>query len=211
MADLLEFELAGLPELTFAVSVAIDALNGEMWQDVWEGFIRELPTPGLSVPVVDERFTLTGMLRESFDTGGLNAYNTVPWEGYGAEPVYEAYKADQGGGADILVWAGAQSSLRKSLEDENDPFHVETVAEEGFDFGTSKDYAARLQEGGFHQPWDDIIGPARPFLYITQVMALEIARGAQRVLVGRLQLAGLAPGPSLPRVFPSFGNPGASF
>ena len=172
----------------------VDVTISNDWALVWEGFIRPTPCPGLSTAIVDPRFTLEDSTQEAFDNSGVNIYAGA-WAGYGAEPKYSKMKAKRGGGTSILVWQGSQDPLRNAFI-KGQAGHVEGVNGRTMFWGArgrKGGIAARLSEGGFYQPWDKTSNtPARPVIRLTEATALEVARGMQRVLRGRLGRSGFA-------------------
>ena len=189
----IQITIPGLKNVSNLLQIADVTISND-WALVWKGFIRPTPCPGIAANVVDPRFTLEDSTQEAFDNSGSNAY-AGPWAGYGAEPRYSKMKAKAGGGTSILVWQGSQDPLRDAFK-KGQRDHVEGVSGRSMFWGAKGrkgGIAARLSEGGFYQPWDKTANtPARPVIRLTEATALEVARGMQRVLRGRLGREGFA-------------------
>lgn len=189
----IKIEIPGLKNVSNLLQM-VDVTISNDWALVWKGFIRPTPCPGLSTAIVDPRFTLEDSTQEAFDNSGANVYAGA-WAGYGAEPRYAKMKAKRGGGTSILVWQGSQDPLRNAFI-KGQAGHVEGVNGRTMFWGArgrKGGIAARLSEGGFYQPWDKTSNtPARPVIRLTEATALEVARGMQRVLRGRLGRSGFA-------------------
>lgn len=183
----IKIKIPGSKTLPLMLQVMDQTIRSD-WNLLWKGFIRQTPVPGLSVNVVDKRFTIEGSTEDAFDNSGANAYAGT-WSAYGSEPRYAKMKERQGGGTSVLVWKGSKNPLRGAFR-LGHPDHVEAVRGRGMIWGAKGEkgaIAARLAEGGFYQPWDKTTAtPARPIIRVTEQMGLEVARGMQRILRGRL-------------------------
>jgi len=189
----IQITIPGLKNVSNLLQIADVTISND-WALVWKGFIRPTPCPGIGASVVDPRFTLENSTQEAFDNSGSNAYAGA-WAGYGAEPKYSKMKSKAGGGTSILVWQGSADPLRDAFR-KGQAGHVEGVSGRSMFWGArgrKGGIAARLSQGGFYQPWDKTSNtPARPVIRLTEATALEVARGMQRVLRGRLGRAGFA-------------------
>lgn len=189
----IQITIPGLKNVSNLLQIADVTISND-WALVWKGFIRPTPCPGIAANVVDPRFTLEDSTAEAFDNSGVNAY-AGSWAGYGAEPRYSKMKAKRGGGTSILVWQGSKDPLRDAFR-KGQGDHVEGVNGRSMFWGArgrKGGIAARLSAGGFYQPWDKTSNtPARPVIRLTEATALEVARGMQRVLRGRLGRQGFA-------------------
>ena len=189
----IQIEIPGLKNVSKMLQLA-DVTISKDWALVWKGFIRPTPCPGISANVVDPRFTLEDSTQEAFDNSGANVYAGA-WAGYGAEPKYSKMKSKAGGGTSILVWQGSADPLRDAFR-KGKGDHIEGVSGLSMFWGAKGrkgGIAARLSQGGFYQPWDKTSNtPARPVIRLNESAALEVARGMQRVLRGRLGRAGFA-------------------
>lgn len=182
---LVTIRTTGLGELRKTLQL-VDVTIAKDWDTVFRGAVTPTPCPGLSAKVVDAPKTLEVAIQESFDRGGPSALQSDVWADLSREPKYAAHKARRGGGSNMLVWAGSKRPLRDSFKVGN-PRNVFRVSGLSMMYGTIVTYAARLQAGGFWQPWDETDNiEARVMLQATETWATEVARGMQRVLRGRL-------------------------
>lgn len=202
MGHALSIDVQGIPELQRTIGIVRSCFTD--WELLWAGFIRPTRAPGGAGFIVDEPFTLEGSVRDAFEKSGVSAYSSSPWEGYGNEPNYAAYKLARGGGTDILVWMGSRSPLSDTFTQKGNRDHVERVSARDFEWGSRRWYARRLNDGGFHQPWDDVRPGPRPIIKLSSRAGFHLAKGAQRIIVGRLKEAGISPGAALRglRVYP---------
>ena len=182
-----QIKIAGLKTLPKVLQL-MDKTIREDWSLLWTGFIRPTTVPGLSVTVMEQRFTLEGSTEDAFNNSGANAYADT-WSAYGSEPKYAAHKQKRGGGSQVLVWSGSKNPLRSAFR-AGDSDHTEEVRGKTMRWGArgkKGKIAVKLAEGGFWQPWDKTSStPARPIIRLTDKTAFEVARGMQRILRGRL-------------------------
>lgn len=183
---LVTVSVGGLPALKRTIGI-LDVTLSSDWEVVWRGSVTPTPCPGLAAKVVDTPKTLAVATQEAFDRGGASALAPARvWTGYGNEPKYAAHKRRRGGGESVLVWAGSKTPLRDTFKIGN-PDNIFEASGVRMRYGTRRYYAARLQAGGFFQPWDKTTDtPARVMLEVTEIYGREVARGMQRVLRGRL-------------------------
>ena len=220
---MIELDLEGTSETVQYIGLLTGVLSD--MTPIWEGFIRPVMLSQLNirgapdmygvaqqslgaVPLVEPRFTLEGSVAEAFSTGGTNAYRTRPWPGYDAEPIYAAYKLAAGGGAHILLWDGSGDPLIETFLDVGNRDHVEITDPERMSWGSSRDYAADLHEGGFWQPWDRMTPPPRPIMPPAQAAGFRMAKGVQRLVVEMAKASGQSPGAVIAGMR-SFPTPGA--
>ncbi len=199
MADLLEIDVEGMPELRTTLSLMASALTE--WELLFNAFIRPTRGPG-GKPIIPAEYTLEGSVRQAFDSGGTNKYSNSPWTAYGQEPVYAAMKLEEGGGAKVLVWEGSAKPLMDTFLNKNDPDHIEEVDNRGFVWGSKRPYAQRLHEGGFFQPWDNTNPTARPIIQLTDEAGIQIAKGAQRIIAEKIRKGGVPEAFAALRNFP---------
>lgn len=194
MGKMLEVNVAGFPELSTTIGL-IDVTLTEDWDLLWRGLIRSTRAPGrVGTVMAKDDYTLDAIMRDSFEQGGVNVFNTNAWARYWAEPKYEAAKKKHGGGDKVLVWAGSQDPLKDTFK-KGHKEHIEAVDADGFRYGTRRRYAGRLHLGGFYQPWDKTSNtPARPLFTPTKDHGFQIAKGMQRIIVGRIQDSGMQVG-----------------
>lgn len=190
--QLVTVTVGGIPALRKTIGI-LDVTLSSDWETVWRGSVTPTPCPGLAAKVVDDPKTLAVATQEAFDRGGPSALSPGRvWTGYGREPKYAAHKLRRGGGSDVLVWAGSKRPLRDTFKLGN-PGNIFDLSGMRMRYGTTRYYAARLQAGGFFQPWDHIDDtPARVMLEVTEIFGREVARGMQRVMRGRLGREGFA-------------------
>lgn len=189
---LVTISVGGVEALKRTIGILDVTIAGD-WDTVWRGSVTPTPCPGLSAQVVDSTKTLAVATQEAFDRGGPSALSPGRvWTGYSKEPRYARHKSKRGGGNRVLVWTGSKKPLRDTFRLGN-PDNIFAVSGMSMRFGTTRYYAARLQSGGFFQPWDKTDDtPARVMLEVTDTFAREVARGMQRVMRGRLGRAGFA-------------------
>lgn len=222
---MIEIDLEGTSEAVQYIGLVSGALSD--MTPIWEGLIRPVMLSQLkirgapdlygiaqqslgAVPLVEPRYTLEGSVAEAFANGGRNAYRSRAWRGYDAEPIYAAYKLEAGGGTRILLWDGSGDPLIDTFLDANHEDHVEITEPERMSWGSSRDYAADLHEGGFWQPWDKMRPDARPILPPAQPAGFRLAKGVQRMVVEMAKASGQSPGAVLAgmRDFPTPGGSG---
>lgn len=208
-------DVEGSEEITQWIGLVVGAL--EDMTPIWEGLIRPVMLSQLqirgapdmygqaqqalgAVPLVEPRYTLEGSVAEAFDNGGRNAYRSGAWEGYDNEPIYAAYKLEAGGGVAILLWSGSASPLVDTFLDQRNDDHVETTEPDRMMWGSARDYASDLHEGGFYQPWDRIYPGPRPILPPTVEVGFRLTKGVQRMVVEMAKASGQRPGEVLGRL-----------
>lgn len=206
---MIELDIEGTSEAVQYIGLVTGALSD--MTPIWEGFIRpvmlsELQIRGApdmygtaqrslgAVPLVEPRYTLEGSVAEAFDRGGRNAYRSRAWAGYESEPIYAAYKMSAGGGTRILLWDGSSDPLVETFLDARHVDHVEVTDAERMSWGSSRDYASDLHEGGFYQPWDRTYPAGRPIIPPAQPAGFRLAKGVQRMIVDMAKASGQRPG-----------------
>ena len=187
MTPNLRIKIGGLKAVSTTLQL-IDRSIVEDWTMLWRGFIRPTKAPGMVGLVIRREYTLEGSTEMAFDHSGRNAY-FGEWPGYEGEERYARVKAKYGGGTSILVWQGAKNPLRKAFT-LGHPDHQEFVRGKSMRWGAKGEkggIAARLAEGGFYQPWDRItVNKQRKIVRLNEAVALQVIKGMQTILRGRL-------------------------
>lgn len=153
------------------------------------GIIRPTPGPGGMPSIVRARYTLEGQIRDAFEKEGRTSLNGG-WRDYSSEPIYAAHKLGKNAGQKVGIWDGSKRPLRDTFLNQSNPDHVETITSRGFSYGSRRGYAGTFHEGGVLQPWDKILQPGRVIVVVNDQFALEVARGHQRYIVGKLREQG---------------------
>lgn len=122
-------------------------------------------------------------MKQQFETSG--AHGGKPWEGYGAEPKYAAYKQLMVGHLRPLVWEiDGMERLRPSLVFAEDEDHYAVFTPSRIELGTMVPYAARLVHGGtgpFKEPY-----PGRAILAMSDAQKKKLITLIQRDIQKRI-------------------------
>ncbi len=183
----LQVRIGGLQQVSATLQL-LDVAMRDDWELLWKGWIRPTKAPGMAGLVIREQYTLEGSTESAFDHSGRNAF-FGGWSEYQNEPRYARAKERHGGGTSVLVWQGSKNPLRKAfLRGHSD--HLELVRGQSMVWGAKGEKGAiaqRLAQGGFYQPWDKTSNtPPRPVIRLNEKAALEVLRGMQTILRGRL-------------------------
>ena len=196
----------GLDGVERMIGIVASVFDEDAHRLVMNGMIRETDCPGLNVPVVDKPQTMEQHWIDQFETEGKSAYNAEPWTRYGNEPKYERYKLALDAGNKVGTWDGSAFPLEETLTWRESADHIERIEVTStgarFEVGSARHYARDFSDGGRMQRWDGVLTPARTLRPVnTDKGNLAMAKGYQRVLVGRLYLDGAKnPGKSIPRI-----------
>lgn len=183
----LHVSIAGLQQVSTTLQL-LDVSIRDDWELLWKGWIRATKAPGMPGVVIREQYTLEGSTQFAFDHSGRNAF-FGGWSEYQTEPRYARAKERHGGGTSVLVWQGSKNPLRRAfLRGHSD--HLELVRGQSMAWGAKGEKGAiaqRLAQGGFYQPWDRTSAtPPRPVIRLNEKAALEVLRGMQTIIRGRL-------------------------
>ena len=189
--SLIKIKINGVTSLPKVIGL-IDKTLDEDWAILWQAFMRPTKAPGMKDYAIRKQFTLEGSTQQAFDNSGRNVYFDV-WTAYPDEPRYQRVKEKVGGGTNVLVWQGSKNPLRAAFIKGHED-HVMKINKKTMRWGAGGrkgEIAAKLATGGFYQPWDKItVSTKRPIIRINEAMAIEVCKGMQSVLRGRLGIQG---------------------
>lgn len=186
----LTFNVLGSRELIRTIGLMSSAVSDP--KPVFEALIRPTKPPGFPNVIIRKPYTFEVAVATKFERQGVNALDANPWERYPSEPEYEKKKLDAGGGDRVGTWLGSRRPLKDTFKRGNRD-HIERVDSDGFEWGSQRRYARAFHEGERYQPWDEIYTPPRPIIIVNDQLALEVARGFQRLVSYTLMVQGRDP------------------